>query len=617
MDWSEKRLGIQTAFDAGKADDAAAEVRSALAMGFPPAMQISAWARIIRKLAATMPERDRYIVTILGDATITPYAEATVVALAAEGKMPIVREGGYGLYRQDILSSKSPLYNEPPDCVILAVGLNSLDAVPAPGAGEDEVEAALENEVAGWRALWDALASGWNGPVLQHLYPLPDQDWLGIAERRAPWSSRRYINNLNARLIECAPENLHWIDIELLANQVGSHTWFDPRLYYHGKFTMNPRVKDIYATAVQAAWRSATGLGHKVLVTDLDNTLWGGVIGDDGLDGIELGPATAVGEAHEDFCQYLKELKNRGVILAVCSKNDPDIAEKPFVDHPHMPLNRDDFAVFMCSWGDKAESLRTISRQINVALSALVFIDDNPAEIELIRMALPEVRCLLMDGDPAGFVRRLDGARLFETPYYSQDDLGRGASYAARRALEDARSDPAAELDAFLEGLNMIGTARLASHADLPRLTQMEAKTNQFNTTTPRYSSEQLKEFIDQPDQDILVFELEDRLAKHGLISTVVLRRTSETLEIINWLMSCRVFGRTLEEFILREISEYATQHNLRRISAKFEPTDRNKVIEDLFDRLGFINEDRSGTSHREVLGADILNSWVGRRGEP
>lgn len=616
MNWREKFSDLNSAIDAGNANGAAADLQRALREEFPPSGQIGACARMIAKLAAAMPEEDQYVVMILGDATTTPYAEATAVALAAEGKMPIVREGGYGIFRQEVLSSSSSLYSDPPDCVMLAVGLISLDIAITQGADENEVEAALENEVARWRALWTAMASRWDGPILQHLYPLPEQGWLGIAERRVPWSPRRYVDALNARLIEEAPGDLHWIDIDFLANQVGRQSWFDPRLYFYGKFTISPRVTDVYAAAVQAVWRSATGHGYKVLVTDLDNTLWGGVVGDDGLDGIELGPASAVGEAHEDFCRYLKELNDRGVILSVCSKNDPDIAVKPFLDHPHMPLNRDDFAAFTCNWESKAENLRSIAQYLNVATSTLVFIDDNPAEVELIRMALPEVRCLLMDGDPAGFVRQLDNARLFEAPFLSQDDLGRGASYAARRVLETVKKGPENELNAFLEDLQMKGIVRLASSLDLQRLAQMEAKTNQFNTTTPRFSLEQLQSFIGASNQDVLVVELEDRLAKHGLVSSIVLHFEDESLKIDNWLMSCRVFGRTLEEFIALKLLAYAKSHGLQRIIGSFEPTERNSVVGDLFPRLGFIGQGVSGKWMREVEGEDILQTFVSSHSE-
>lgn len=612
MTWANIQNDLRRALDDGDAAVVLSRLSEAFATGMPAGRQFSFVAKAIRALGDEAPMGPVCRIAVLGDTTIAPYVDAVHVALASERQQAVVSEGGYGLFRQDILDPDSALYRSNPDGILIAVGLESVGEYPAAGESEEQVHARLERIVAQWRGLWETLNDRWDGYICQHLFPSPEPSGLGVAEGRVPWSPRRFIAALNERLIEEAPSNLRWVDIGAMAARVGTLNWFDPRLYFHGKFAINPNFLDVYAYGLAAAWRSAVGRTYKALVVDLDNTLWGGVVGDDGLDGIDLGPGSPTGEAHENFCRYLSALKARGVILAVCSKNDPEIAHKVFTDHAHMPLGLSDFATVVCNWEDKAANLRAIAKNINVSLSSLVFVDDNPAEVALVRAEIPQVRTLLFDGDPAHFVRTLDAHHLFDAPFISHDDLGRTASYAARNAIAEAQ-DTETNLEGFLTGLQMTGLLREATQPDLARLAQMELKTNQFNLTTPRYTQEQLSGFLADRDYRVLAFELEDKLAKHGLVSSLVVRRLGAVLKIDSWLMSCRVFGRTAENFIARELVGLAQKMDCRELEGTFVESDRNMPVADLYERLGFSLQHDGGWRRSTTLD-DMPETLIVRR---
>jgi FkbH-like protein len=377
------------------------------------------------------------------------------------------------------------------------------------------------------------------------------------------------------------------VDIDQLSANVGRSNWHDPRLEYHGKFGFAIRYLPEYAALLGAAMRSALGRAPKALILDLDNTLWGGVIGDDGLEGIHLGPDSAEGEAYQAFCGYIRSLGQRGIILGICSKNDTENVNAVFESHPHMPLKREDFSVYKCNWNDKATNLAAIAQELNIGISALVFVDDNPAECELIRQLLPSVRVIHLDGDPALFVRRLDRERLFDSQHLSAEDLTRTESYQARvKAAELKIAAP--DLESYLRSLEMRADVRFAGPAELPRLAQMEMKTNQFNLSTRRLNQEQLQAMTESPDMIVVAALLEDRFTNHGLVAYVAAKQAGSELTITDWLMSCRVFSRTLEHCMMRYLIEIAQPRGVETISLEFIPTAKNSVMERLFKELGF-----------------------------
>jgi FkbH-like protein len=543
---------------------------------------------LVAELIARAQSPDRVVrIAILGSYTTQPIATAARCALLAEGVLADIYEAPFDAYLQEILSPKSGLYGFKPDAVVIAVGLSGIRELPVAPMHIEAVDDALSREVEHWRSLWDLLSASLGRPVLQQLFEVPVDEFLGIAERRAAWTASRFVESLNIRLIEGSPSFVHWLDVDRLAARVGRQNWHDPRLYHHGKLGFSPRFVPDYSLVFAAAWRNAIGRAKKALVVDLDNTLWGGVIGDDGLDGIRLGPGSAEGEAYAAFCEYLKSLTLRGVILAVCSKNERHTAAAVFEQHPHMPLRQDHFAVFQCNWENKASNLRVIAAQLNIDVSALVFVDDNPAECELVRRELPEVAVINLDGDPAHFPRMLDRQHLFDSLAFSGDDLRRSESYAARAKAVELKSQ-APDLESYLLALEMVGTINQAGPAEIQRLAQMEMKTNQFNLTTRRLSLEQIEQLARNPDAIVLAFALTDRFTDHGLVAYLAAVKEREVLRISDWLMSCRVFSRTAEDFMMNTLLQLAKEKGASAIVGEFRPTEKNAVVADLYSVLGF-----------------------------
>jgi FkbH-like protein len=560
-------------------------VQSCPAQGF----EIELIGRLLRSIVpavdSTLPV---YRVAVLASYTSDPVANAMCVALLREGYFPLIYEAPYGSYRQEILAPSEALTAFEPHAALIAVSVEEHLPTGVPPA--ISVEDWLDREVDDWSSLWNLLKQRFGVTVFQHVFELPEPEFLGLAERRASWTPVNLTGRLNRRLIDEAPGFVRWIDVESLATRVGRQHWRDVRLHHHGQFGFSTKFLPEYCQLMGAAVREATGQPKKALVVDLDNTLWGGVVGDDRVDGIRLGPETAEGAAFQEFCRYLKALAGRGVILAICSKNDLTNVVEVFDTHPHMPLRLSDFAAVVCNWNDKATNLKRIASDLNIDPSALVFADDNPAECMWVRQAIPAIHTVLMDGDPAGFVRKIDQQHLFDTAAYSSADLTRSQSYQARARL-GALERAAPDLHTFLTSLAMVADVWRPVAQDLSRLAQMESKTNQFNLSTRRLTVDRLETMATDPERIIFAISLADKLADHGVVSYVAGHPTGETLQITDWLMSCRVFSRTLEHFVVNQLAAECRRRALHSIRACRVPTTKNGLLEGVLAGLGFVRE--------------------------
>jgi FkbH-like protein len=539
-------------------------------------------------------------IAVAGNGTTDLIARAAAVAAALEGAAPVLAQAPFGAWRQEALDAGSALHRFGPDVVLLATdwreGVSDLPL----DAGRDVVDAAVAGKVAGFRAVWDALLAGAPGRrVVQHLPAAPGEFLTGIAEMRAAASPRRQVQALRAALLEAGPE-IVFLDTDGLAADAAA--WFGAKLPF-----AQAALPD-YVARFRAALRQATGRAKKVLVLDLDNTLWGGVIGDDGVDGIELGVGTARGEAFAAFQGYAKSLAARGVVLAVCSKNEPGLAESGF-GHAGAVLARAAFAAFECGWGDKAAGLRRIAATLNVGLEALVFADDNPAECALVRAALPEVAVVALGDDPAAFIARLEAGFWFASQGLSAEDFSRGQAYRARARAAVAQSE-AADLDGFLRGLEMRGSVFRPAGAALARVAQLEGKTNQFNLTTRRFDEAAVRGFAAREDAMVLAARLADRFGDHGLVSSMIGVFEGDALVIQSWLMSCRVFSRTLEAFFMREVFREGAARGVLRIRGLYVPTAKNGVVAEVYAKLGFADLG-GGVWERDVAGADDFVTFV------
>ncbi|MDD5677378.1 MAG: HAD-IIIC family phosphatase [Kiritimatiellae bacterium] len=563
--------------------------------------------QLLAEIGALVPAQTSFPVFhigILADHTTTGMANAIRCAMLIEGMLAVVYEAPFGAVFQEIFDGNSGIYRKPRDAVLIAFHHHAIEYPEHPLTGAEQVEALAARMVGRLEEAWVALRAHMACHVFQHTLVPSGISWLGAVEHEMPASPDKFIARINQLCRDRAPAFVHWVDTASLAQRVGLRNWHDAHMFYYGKLGFSSQYARDYANVFLGAFRAATGRNRKCLVVDLDNTLWGGVVGDVGLEDLKLGPGTPEGEAYENFCLYLKNLQRRGVMLAVCSKNDEATAREVFERHPHMPLKLADFAAFCCNWEDKTGNLIRLAHQLNIDLSHLAFADDNPAECEWVRLQLPDVAVLELSGDPADFVFRVDEAHLFDAAHVSREDLLRTQSYRARQQVEGAKQADG-NLDAYFGDLRMTGTCRRAGDAEVARLAQMEIKTNQFNVTTRRYNADQLRAFLRDENMAVFVCSLSDRFANHGIVSSVITRREGKDMVIDSWLMSCRVFARTLEQFIMNSLIEFARGNNIERIVGIYLPTPRNKVVKDLFCSLGFQPLGQEGCSrwHHSVRG--------------
>ena len=500
--------------------------------------------------------------------------------------------GGYGQVRQELLNERSGLHQFRPDIVLLALdALHDTETVPL-AASRGEVGSRLDGLVADAKSLWALVRDKLGATVIQQTALNIAPPIFGQHDLQVPAAPATMIAELNTAIRAAASDaDVLLLDIARSSERLGTARWFDPARWHLAKQSIAPAIAPYYGDLVARLVASLRGLARKCLVVDLDNTLWGGVLGDDGLDGIVLGQGNAAGEAYQAFQRYLKSLTERGVLLAVCSKNDQETAEAAFRDHPEMVLRRDDIAVFVANWNDKPSNLLTIASRLNIGIDSLVFFDDSGFEREAVRQLLPMVAVPEVPEDPTDFVHCLADAGYFEAISFTDEDRARVRLYALDAEQQRARGS-AANVEEFLSGLEMRMKVEPFAAADLNRVTQLINKTNQFNVTARRYTPEEVKALA--ADANVLTFQarLADRLAEHGLISVVILRQLRPgdpgSFVVDTWIMSCRVLGRQVEHALCNEVAKAALARGGSCIQGIFRPTAKNGLVRDLFPDLGF-----------------------------
>jgi FkbH-like protein len=502
-----------------------------------------------------------------------------------------VHVGPYGQYRQQLLDTESHLYRLHPRMVLLALTAREMIAPVPVTATEDETDAAIGRSIDELRVLWRKARESFQATVIQQTFLNFADPLFGSYDRVIPGTPAQLIARLNERLSEAAAEDgVLLLDIARASERDGLDAWFDLTRWLQAKMEIAPQAAPWYGELLARVIAAQRGLSKKCLVLDLDNTLWGGVIGDDGPEGIVLGEGTGTGEAHLALQHYAKRLKERGVILAICSKNDPAIAEAVFRDHPEMVLRRHDIAAFVANWEDKAANLRRIAEQLHIGIDSLVFVDDNPAERARIRESLPMVAVPELPADAAQYVRCLADAGYFESVAFTAEDSHRAERYAANASREELL-ESAQNINDFLAGLQMSVVFGPFRTVDLARVAQLIGKTNQFNLTTRRHSLEQVARFVATDRCITLQFRLVDRFGDNGLVSVMILppdTRDPDIFEIDTWVMSCRVFGRKLEYEAMNIAVEKARLMGARVLRADFIPTPKNGIVCELYPDLGF-----------------------------
>jgi len=548
-------------------------------------------------------------VRLVGQCT-TSWLKSCLVGTAFAERMPLsVSESEYDSVIQSIAEQGHA--DGPNVVVFIPWHQRVFSATP-----ERSPEVRVADELAFWKNAW-ALAQGQGMKIVQVGYDCELPGALGYHLSGAAAGRRRLIRELNDRLRAELPSSAFFLDLEHVAGDFGRERFYNSRRYFWTKQPFSEAGCALLARHVFAAVRATLTGPKKVLVVDLDNTIWGGVVGEAGPLGIELGESPE-GEAFRAFQRHVKQLAARGIVLGVCSKNNPADAREPFEKNPDMVLGLSDFAAFEASWDRKSLALQRIADQLRLGLDSFVFFDDNPAEREEVRGSLPEVSVVDVPPDPADYVRALETGLYFESLRLTGADQERAQQYAAEAERREAEKS-FASVDDYLRSLEMIGDLRAIDEPDLPRVVQLLGKTNQFNLTTRRHSAEFVKKVISHERSVAFTLRLRDRFGDHGLVSVVLAvedAENRETLVVDTWLMSCRVIGRTLEEHTANMLAERARALGYRAIRGEYAPTPKNALVADLFPRLGYGASETIGDSQWFVLDlaeARPLTSFVGR----
>jgi FkbH-like protein len=569
----------------------------------------SSFSRILKQLRKTERGGERVSkIAILGGSTTHQLVDLLDLWLCASRIRGEIYEADYGVMRQEILDPSSGLHEFRPDFVIIASGFRDLGRRPELTDDRAEADRKVEAEVAEWKSLWRVAHDRLGCQIIQNNFDSPAQRPLGNLDARHPGGIGRFIARVNQGLVDEAPAYVTIHDLDQLSASAGRWSFGDERFYHHAKLPCAPEHLFDYAHSLSSLVVAQLGLGKKCLALDLDNTLWGGVIGDDGLAGIRLGQGDPESEAYAAFQSHLKALRRRGVILAVCSKNTESIAREAFEKHPEMVLKLEDISCFLANWDDKATNLSRIAAQLNIGLNSLVFVDDNPVERSIARRLQPEVAVPEMPEDPSYYVRALERHRYFQALTLSSEDLARTDFYRAdteRQALESSAED----LNAFLVSLELVARIGPVVPATLERTVQLINRSNQFNVTTKRYSNADLLGMLDDPAWVTRTVALQDRFGDNGLISVLLTKAEHDALVIDTWLMSCRVLKRGVEAFVLNHLVALAKSRGLSRLVGEYIPTAKNGIVRDLYHSLGFSRtaEDEKGQSSWELT---IDDAW-------
>lgn len=452
------------------------------------------------------------------------------------------------------------------------------------------------NQRAGWaeymiaqiQRTWDLIETYSKARILQYDFVELDENVFGSYGEKVGVSFTYQIRKLNILLMEHAAQskNVFLLNLSGLQNRLGRAVTFDAKFYYSAKLPISfhalPEVAKLAVDMLQAL----RGRIKKCVVLDLDNTLWGGVIGDDGMAGIQVGELGA-GHAFSNLQLWLRELKNRGIILAVCSKNNEDTAKEPFLKHPEMVLRMEDISMFVANWDNKASNIRYIQQTLNLGMDSFVFLDDNPFERNMVRSLIPDIIVPELPEDPAEYLEYLQGLNLFETASYSEADSDRTRQYqeeVGRATLQKQFES----IDDYLISLEMKALVKPFDEFHYPRIAQLTQRSNQFNLRTVRYTEDDICRIAHDDKYITLYFTLRDRFGDHGLISVVIMGKKGEELFVDTWLMSCRVLKRGMEEFIVNSMLQTAKENGFRTVIGEYLKTPKNAMVADIYEKLGF-----------------------------
>jgi len=503
-----------------------------------------------------------------------------------------IYEAYYRQIEQEIINLDSKLYEYNPEFIIIFESTEKLindfyklDKVNQKNYADIQIER-IKN-------LWNIVNSKLNCKIINFNYVEIDDNVFGNYGNKVETASIYQIRKLNLNLMEVVQgyKNIFINDICALQNIYGRKNMFDSRLYISSNMVLNLDFLPLIAKNIVDIIKAARGKINKCLILDLDNTIWGGIIGDDGIRNIQIGEL-GIGKAFSELQMWARQLKERGIILAICSKNTEKIAKEPFINHPDMILHLDDISIFVVNWGNKVDNIKYIQSVLNIGFDSMVFIDDSSFERNMIRKMLPEITVPELPEDPVDYVPYLRSLNLFETISYSDEDSKRTKKYQyeAKRAKFKTNFS---SVDDYLKNLNMIAEVAEFDDYHIPRIAQLTQRSNQFNLRTKRYTEQNINKIRESNLCITRYFKLEDKFGEYGLISIIILKKIdSDSVFIDTLIVSCRVLKRGMEEFIFNKIVKLAASEGCNKIIGEYLPTPKNALVKDILKEFGFAKEE-------------------------
>ena len=537
-------------------------------------------------------------IAVLGGSTTSDIVKTLELFLLDAGIEPTFYESEYNKYFEDALFPGEALLEFSPDIVFIHTTNRNITSYPEINDSETEVGAKLQNELDKFRSIWQSIADKFHCPVIQNNFEMPLYRLLGNRDSYDIHGRTNFISRLNDKFYDYAREHdsFYINDINYISADYGLKEWSNPLYWNMYKYAMCFEAIPAFAFNLSNIIKSIFGKNKKALALDLDNTLWGGVVGDDGVDGIEIGQETGVSQSYYEFQSYVKQLKSLGILLTVCSKNDHDNAIAG-LEHPEGALRPDDFIVIKANWDSKDINISQTAAELSILPEAIVFADDNPAERAIVSAQLPGVSAPEMDG-VENYITTIDRSGFFEVTAFSEDDLKRNEMYKsnAKRQVQQAAF---ADYGEYLASLEMEAVIDDFLPMYIGRITQLTNKSNQFNLTTRRYTPAEMEEIFNSPDYIRLYGKLTDKFGDNGVVSVVIGKKNRKTLDIQLWLMSCRVLKRDMEFAMLDSLVDKCRAEGMETVIGHYLPTAKNGMVRELFRDFGFdkLSEDDSGNT--------------------
>ena len=568
--------------------------------------------KIRRQLLESGKELLSKKIAVLGGSTTHDIIRILEVFLLDQGIRPQFYESEYAQYWQDVMFDNPELVEFGPDLIYIHTSGRNIMGWPALSDSEEQVEAMLTEQYEHYRVMWEKIADKYHCPVIQNNFEYPFYRVLGNQEAVYLQGRISFLNRLNEKFYQYARDHRGFYihDINYLAAAYGLDKWADPFYWHMYKYAMCMQAIPEFAYNLSNMIKAVFGKNRKALVLDLDNTLWGGIVGDDGAENLEIGQETPMGQVYAEFQQYVKAQKDIGVMLTVNSKNEYDNAIAG-LEHPEGILKPDDFILIKANWEPKSRNMVEIAEEMNILPDSLVFVDDNPAEREIVRAQVPGVAVPDI-GTPEQYIRVLDHAGFFEVTEVSEDDRRRNEMYRANLARQKQQQS-FGDYREYLRSLEMKGTIRPFEPVYMARIAQLTNKSNQFNLTTRRYTQSDIERFASDDTYITRYGKLEDKFGDNGVVSVVIGRKgrreegkespgraaQQQVLHIELWLMSCRVLKRDMEYAMMDSMVEACQDCGIHTILGYYYPTAKNAMVKEFYAQMGFekMDEGEDGSS--------------------